>query len=66
MIKCILFCAFAIHQMDNPVLSVKFTGRKALEEYSSIFRNMLSIKAMKTHLSTQNGIHSFILHHQLL
>lgn len=61
MIKCILLCAFAIHQMDNPVLNVEFIGRKALEEYSSIFRNMLSIRGnenMSWHLEWHSFIHS--------
>lgn len=65
MIKCILLCAFAIHQMDNPVLSAEFIGRKALEGYSSIFRNMLSIRGNEN-MSRQPEWHSFILHHQLL
>lgn len=65
MIKCILLCAFAIHQMDNPVLNVEFIGRKALEEYSSIFRNMLSIRGNEN-MSWHLEWHSFILHHQLL
>lgn len=47
--------------MDNPVLNVEFIGRKALEEYSSIFRNMLSISGnenMSWHLEWHSFIHS--------